>query len=130
MCCNTPPKLTILYSIYKFEMFKKEFGSCMSYVFLLIMMHQLVKKLPVYLFCENISGYPVVTLGFGFKSYIGYRMRQRKQQVVAKENLFYMQLMQQALPVETVSATTEQAETTATLVVPAQPVQNNKVHNK
>ena len=26
-------------------------------------------------------GYPVVTLGFGFKSYVGYRMRQRRQKV-------------------------------------------------
>lgn len=45
-------------------------------------------------------GYPVVTLGFGFKSYVGYRMRQRKQREVAKENEFYMQLLQQALPAE------------------------------
>lgn len=43
-------------------------------------------------------GYPVVTLGFGFKSYVGYRIRQRKQREVAKENEFYMQLLQQALP--------------------------------
>jgi hypothetical protein len=41
-----------------------------------------------------------VTLGFGFKSYVGYRMRQRKQRVVAKENEFYLQLLQQALPPE------------------------------
>lgn len=40
-----------------------------------------------------------MTLGFGFKSYVGCRMRQRKQRDVAKENEFYMQLMQQALPV-------------------------------
>lgn len=45
-------------------------------------------------------GYPVVTLGFGFKSYVGYRIRQRKQREVAKENEFYMQLLQQALPQE------------------------------
>jgi len=77
-------------------------------------------------------GYPVVTLGFGFKSYVGYRMRQvgvshwfmsstrmwifynilqhdirnnicalqRKQKDVAKENDFYLQLLQQALPLE------------------------------
>lgn len=43
-------------------------------------------------------GYPVVTLGFGFKSYVGYRIRQRKQRDVAKENNFYMQLLEQALP--------------------------------
>ena len=45
-------------------------------------------------------GYPVVTLGFGFKSYVGYRMRLRKQKDVQKENDFYMQLLQQALPPE------------------------------
>ncbi|GLH13953.1 Macoilin [Gryllus bimaculatus] len=51
-------------------------------------------------FAAHCIGYPVVTLGFGFKSYIGYRMRQRKQKDVAKENEFYMQLLQQALPLE------------------------------
>lgn len=49
-------------------------------------------------FAAHCIGYPVVTLGFGFKSYIGYRIRQRKQKEVAKENEFYMQLLQQALP--------------------------------
>nr|CAH7763383.1 unnamed protein product [Callosobruchus chinensis] len=66
-----------------------------------------VKHMPGHLdlcrpFAAHCIGYPVVTLGFGFKSYIGYRMRQRKQQHVAKENQFYMQLMQQALPAEAV----------------------------
>jgi len=51
-------------------------------------------------FAAHCIGYPVVTLGFGFKSYVGYRMRQRKQRDVAKENEFYMQLLQQALPIE------------------------------
>lgn len=49
-------------------------------------------------FCS--IGYPVVTFGFGFKSYVGYRMRQRRQREVAKENDFYMQLLQQALPAQ------------------------------
>lgn len=49
-------------------------------------------------FAAHSIGYPVVTLGFGFKSYVGYRIRQRKQKEVAKENEFYMQLLQQALP--------------------------------
>lgn len=40
----------------------------------------------------------MVTLGFGFKSYVGYRIRQRKQREVAKDNDFYMQLLQEALP--------------------------------
>lgn len=52
-------------------------------------------------FAAHCIGYPVVTLGFGFKSYVGYRMRQRKQRDVAKENEFYMQLLQQALPIDT-----------------------------
>ncbi|KAK6628136.1 hypothetical protein RUM44_010619 [Polyplax serrata] len=51
-------------------------------------------------FAAHCIGYPVVTFGFGFKSYIGYRMRQRKQKEVAKENDFYMQLLQQSLPVQ------------------------------
>lgn len=42
----------------------------------------------------------MVTFGFGFKSYVGYRIRQRRQKEVAKENDFYMQLLQQALPVQ------------------------------
>ncbi|XP_063244014.1 macoilin isoform X2 [Bacillus rossius redtenbacheri] len=51
-------------------------------------------------FAAHCIGYPVVTLGFGFKSYVGYRMRQRKQKEVAKENEFFMQLLRQALPPE------------------------------
>lgn len=42
----------------------------------------------------------MVTLGFGFKSYVSYKMRLRKQKEVQKENEFYMQLLQQALPIE------------------------------
>lgn len=71
-----------------------------------------------------------MTIGFGFKSYVGHRMRQRKQQVVAKENEFYMQLMQQALPAEISPPSTEMVEETAPLAVSAQPIiHNNKVHN-
>ncbi|XP_044017258.1 macoilin-1-like isoform X2 [Aphidius gifuensis] len=51
-------------------------------------------------FAAHCIGYPVVTLGFGLKSYVGYRIRQRKQKDVAKENEFYYQLLLQALPVE------------------------------
>ena len=43
-------------------------------------------------------GYPVVTLGFGFKSYVGYRMRQRRQREVQKENEYYYQFLKEALP--------------------------------
>ncbi|KAG5888951.1 hypothetical protein JTB14_012210 [Gonioctena quinquepunctata] len=89
-----------------------------------------IKHMPGHLdlcrpFAAHCIGYPVVTLGFGFKSYVGYRMRQRKQQVVAKENQFYMQLMQQALPVDVTTTSTEQVETTSNAVVPVQPVLNN-----
>lgn len=93
-----------------------------------------IKHMPGHLdlcrpFAAHCIGYPVVTLGFGFKSYVGYRMRQRKQQVVAKENQFYMQLMQQALPAET-TPPIEQTEAPANAIVPAQPVQNNnKIHS-
>ncbi|KAJ8959099.1 hypothetical protein NQ318_022356 [Aromia moschata] len=88
-----------------------------------------VKHMPGHLdlcrpFAAHCIGYPVVTLGFGFKSYVGYRMRQRRQQVVAKENQFYMQLMQQALPMET-APPDEKTEPTAGAMVPLQqPVQN------
>ncbi|XP_025097702.1 macoilin-2-like isoform X4 [Pomacea canaliculata] len=64
-----------------------------------------LKSLPYYLdlcrpFAAHCIGYPVVTLGFGFKSYISYRLRLRRQKVVQKENEFYMQILQQALPPE------------------------------
>ncbi|KAK0172283.1 hypothetical protein PV328_005621 [Microctonus aethiopoides] len=58
-------------------------------------------------FAAHCIGYPVVTLGFGFKSFVGYRMRLRKQRDVAKENEFYLQLLQQALPVEQQAVTTQ-----------------------
>ncbi|CAG5131273.1 unnamed protein product, partial [Candidula unifasciata] len=51
-------------------------------------------------FACHCIGYPVVTLGFGFKSYISYRMRLRRQKVIQKENDFYLQILQQALPAE------------------------------
>jgi hypothetical protein len=61
-------------------------------------------------FAAHCIGYPVVTLGFGFKSYIGYRIRQRKQREIAKENEFYMQLLQQALPQEVIEKSEESVE--------------------
>lgn len=51
-------------------------------------------------FAAHCIGYPVVTLGFGFKSYVSYRLRLRKQREVEKENQFYKQLLEQALPQE------------------------------
>lgn len=92
-----------------------------------------VKHMPGHLdlcrpFAAHCIGYPVVTLGFGFKSYIGYRMRQRKQRDVAKENEFYQQLLLQALPLDT--GANPQTESTSTAIVPATQTQTNtKVHN-
>ncbi|KAJ7385692.1 transmembrane protein 57 [Desmophyllum pertusum] len=64
-----------------------------------------LKNLPFHLdlcrpFAAHCIGYPVVTLGYGVKSYVGYKMRQRRVQHVAKENEFYMQLINLALPPE------------------------------
>ncbi|CAL4085741.1 unnamed protein product, partial [Meganyctiphanes norvegica] len=64
-----------------------------------------IKNVPFHLdlcrpFAAHCIGYPVVTLGFGLKSYVGYRLRQRKQREVSKENEFYLQLLQEALPPE------------------------------
>ncbi|XP_019758630.2 macoilin-1 isoform X1 [Dendroctonus ponderosae] len=97
-----------------------------------------VKHLPGHLdlcrpFAAHCIGYPVVTLGFGFKTYVGYRMRQRKQQHVAKENVFYMQIMQQALPAERPPdpPSDQVRQSIAPIVaIAASSVQNNhKVHN-
>ncbi|KAL3881423.1 hypothetical protein ACJMK2_027867 [Sinanodonta woodiana] len=51
-------------------------------------------------FAAHCIGYPVVTLGFGFKTYVSYKLRLRKQKDVQKENDFYFHLVQQALPPE------------------------------
>lgn len=63
------------------------------------------KSLPYHLnlcrpFAAHCIGYPVVTLGFGFKSYLSYRIRVRKQKDVQNENDFYIQLLQKALPAD------------------------------
>ncbi|KAF5291422.1 hypothetical protein FQR65_LT01733 [Abscondita terminalis] len=92
-----------------------------------------VKHMPGHLdlcrpFAAHCIGYPVVTLGFGFKSYIGYRMRQRKQRDVAKENEFYQQLLLQALPLDV--GVNSQTESASTAIVPAIQIQNNiKIQN-
>lgn len=92
-----------------------------------------VKHMPGHLdlcrpFAAHCIGYPVVTLGFGFKSYIGYRMRQRKQRDVAKENEFYQQLLLQALPLDV--GVNSQTESASTAIVPATQIQNNiKIQN-
>ncbi|XP_014276968.1 macoilin [Halyomorpha halys] len=59
-------------------------------------------------FAAHCIGYPVVTLGFGFKSYVSFRIRQRKQREVKKENQFYMNLLAQALPIESVQSSNQQ----------------------
>ncbi|CAF3543477.1 unnamed protein product [Rotaria socialis] len=51
-------------------------------------------------FAAHCIGYPMVTLGFGFKTYLAYKWRLRKQRDVRKTNETYIQLINQALPVE------------------------------
>uniref|UniRef100_A0A182P8D9 Macoilin n=1 Tax=Anopheles epiroticus TaxID=199890 RepID=A0A182P8D9_9DIPT len=92
------------------------------------------RNIPHLNLCRPI-GYPVVTLGFGFKSYVGYRIRQRKQREVAKDNDFYMQLLQEALPKEESRSLEPVAEgaaaaggeqlTTAKVLVSLTPSSNN-----
>jgi hypothetical protein len=45
-------------------------------------------------------GYPMVTLGFGFKSYLSFKYRLKKQKEIQKKNTFYMQMIAKALPLE------------------------------
>jgi len=66
-------------------------------------LHIDIKNLPFNLdlcrpFAAHCIGYPVVTLGFGFKSYVGYRMRQRRQKEIQSENETYYSLLREALP--------------------------------
>lgn len=94
-----------------------------------------VKHIPGHLdlcrpFAAHCIGYPVVTLGFGFKSYVGFRMRQKKQRNVAKENEFYLQLMQQALPPESSNSVDVQESTTPAVVLTQNHVQNSKVQSR
>ncbi|XP_051880808.1 macoilin-like [Pristis pectinata] len=49
-------------------------------------------------FAAHCIGYPMVSLGFEFKSYIYYKIKLRKQKEVQKQNEFFIQLLQQALP--------------------------------
>ncbi|CAF4222391.1 unnamed protein product [Rotaria sp. Silwood2] len=51
-------------------------------------------------FAAHCIGYPMVTLGFGFKTYLAYKWRLRKQREVRKINESYVQLVNQALPIE------------------------------
>merc|ERR1719361_1620211 len=66
-------------------------------------LHFDTKNLPFHLdlcrpFAAHCIGYPVVTLGFGFKSYAGYRIKQRRQKEIQKENETYYSLLREALP--------------------------------
>lgn len=51
-------------------------------------------------FAAHCIGYPMVTLGFGFKTYLIYKWRLRKQRDIRKINENYIQLINQALPIE------------------------------
>ena len=42
----------------------------------------------------------MVTLGFGFKSYVTYKFRIKRQKEIQKLNEFYIQLIAKALPME------------------------------
>ncbi|XP_043245802.1 macoilin-like isoform X1 [Amphibalanus amphitrite] len=49
-------------------------------------------------FAAHCIGYPVISLGFSFKSYVGHRFRLRRQKLVARQNDTMVQLLQEALP--------------------------------
>jgi len=51
-------------------------------------------------FAAHCIGYPVVSLGYGFKSYVGYKVKHIKQEEVTKQNTFYRQLVSYALPTD------------------------------
>ncbi|PAA61444.1 hypothetical protein BOX15_Mlig027250g2, partial [Macrostomum lignano] len=48
-------------------------------------------------FAAHSIGYPIVTLGFGFKTYLCYRYRLRKQHEVRQRNSFHFDLLDKAL---------------------------------
>ncbi|KAM9824187.1 macoilin-1 [Neosynchiropus ocellatus] len=83
-------------------------------------------------FAAHCIGYPVVTLGFGFKSYVSYRMRLMKQKDVQKDNEFYTELLQQALPLEQQMLQTrerEAEEAKGAAEIEAVPVMQNGGHS-
>ena len=41
-----------------------------------------------------------MTLGFGFKSYVGYRMKQRRQKEIQKENETYYSLLREVIDLD------------------------------
>jgi hypothetical protein len=49
-------------------------------------------------FAAHCIGYPVVTLGFGIKSYLEFRIQNRREKAVKQENAFYFKLIEKALP--------------------------------
>ncbi|VVC28957.1 Hypothetical protein CINCED_3A008640 [Cinara cedri] len=51
----------------------------------------------------NCIGYPVVTLCFGFKSYLSLKFRLKQQQKISKENEFYQNLMLDSLPLDQIT---------------------------
>jgi hypothetical protein len=51
-------------------------------------------------FAAHCIGYPMVTLGFGFKSYLSYKLRLKRQKEIQKQNEFHTQLIAKALPLE------------------------------
>ncbi|XP_066930416.1 macoilin-like [Clytia hemisphaerica] len=64
-----------------------------------------IKSLPFNLdicrpFAAHCIGYPVVSLGYGFKSFVGYKVKNYKKTEVSHQNDFYQQLVSYALPIE------------------------------
>ena len=62
-----------------------------------------LKHLPFHLdlcrpFAAHCIGYPVVTLGFGFKSYVGFRMRLRRQKEVHLILFFFFSILFRFIP--------------------------------
>ena len=77
---------------------KKSYFCTCSYSCVVFRISTFDSNLNKILYFRFSIGYPVVTLGFGFKSYVGYRMRQRRQREVQKGNEYYYQFLKEALP--------------------------------
>lgn len=66
-------------------------------------------------FAAHCIGYPVVRLGYGFKIYIGFKLKSMRQKEVSKQNTFYHQLVSYALPTEIQDYSKQQRKTSSML---------------
>ena len=96
-------------TIYSHVFFNSEKGICLPTISLWILFVYIeaslrLKTLKSIDFCRPFAahciGYPMVTLGFGFKSYLSYKLRLKKQKEIQKQNEFHTQLIAKALPLE------------------------------